>query len=164
VPHEVVVIGEDRPRLQGPAEIASDGQQAAMQDGQPIRPAEMVQLQVGSHGDEVSAACGESVGGGVRPGGLVESTTTGGVRFGGHRRFVLSCHGQYPNQWSLRRLSESAWRERRVSIVPVWHRSRKPKRRQEDAAIQGAAFGRAGRRAGCAEAVYSNVSSPHVAG
>jgi hypothetical protein len=50
------------------------------------------------------------------------------------------------------------------SCGPVGPGATKPKRRQEDAALQGAAFGCAGALATIADAVYSNVNSPHVAG
>ncbi|MHA1180471.1 MAG: hypothetical protein ACTSSR_07125 [Alphaproteobacteria bacterium] len=73
------MIREDGPGFKGPAEVADDRQQAAMQDGQPITAAEMVQLQIGSGSHKVGAALGELVRRGVRPRGLAGCSAIGGA-------------------------------------------------------------------------------------
>src|SRR5439155_15322215 len=71
VGHEAVMIGEDGPGLEAPAEVARDSEQTAMQDAQAGRAPEMVRFEIGAGGEEVSAARAELVSGRVRPGGAV---------------------------------------------------------------------------------------------
>jgi hypothetical protein len=52
---EMVMVGENSPGFELPAEVACDREQAAMQHPQAICTAEMMGLEIGASGDEVRA-------------------------------------------------------------------------------------------------------------
>jgi hypothetical protein len=64
---EVVVVGENRPSFESPAEIRSDLEQATMQHSKPRFPSEVMLAQVGAGGDEVCPANAETMLRRVRP-------------------------------------------------------------------------------------------------
>ena len=67
VTNEVIVVREHGPSFELPAEVASHGEQTAMQNCQAICTAKVMCLQVSAGGDEVRAALGELMQRGVRP-------------------------------------------------------------------------------------------------
>jgi hypothetical protein len=64
---EVVMVGEDGPGFQMPAEIGGEFEQAALEDIEALWGVEEVGFLVSAGGDEVGAGGAETVGGGVRP-------------------------------------------------------------------------------------------------
>ena len=66
--HEMVVIGEDGPSFELPAELLSEPKQAPVKHPQPVGPAKVVCFEVSRSRDEIGSGYGQPMRGGMRPG------------------------------------------------------------------------------------------------
>ena len=54
----MIMVGENSPRFQAPAVIASESEKSALENPKPLRAAEMMRVFIGARGDKVSAGFG----------------------------------------------------------------------------------------------------------
>src|SRR6266496_5682775 len=67
---EMVMVGENSPGFELPAEVACDRKEAAVQHAEPVRPTEVMDLRVGAGSNEERAIRRKLMDGCVRPGSL----------------------------------------------------------------------------------------------
>src|SRR6267142_4871238 len=92
--HKVIMIAENRPSLELPAEIGGDGEQTAVQHPESLCAAKMVQLQVRAGSEEIGPALGQLVSGSMRPGSTGGShDRTVGQRSAGVKRIETTAGG-----------------------------------------------------------------------
>src|SRR6059036_765714 len=65
--NEMVVVGKNRPGFKLPAEVARDGEEAAVQDTESVRATEVVGFQIRAGCDEERSACRKLMRGCVGP-------------------------------------------------------------------------------------------------
>jgi hypothetical protein len=67
MPHEMIMIGEDRPCFELPAKLCGYFQQAPVEDSETVRATKMMLFKKGAGGEKIGATGSELMHGRVRP-------------------------------------------------------------------------------------------------